>query len=386
MRVGTPEFKGERLKAAREARGLSGAALSELTSVTRSALSQYERGEQTPSPLVLHEIANALNLPPQHFCVEMEQVSAPVFYRSFASAQKRSRVRAERKLEWVNEIVAELATMVEFPKPQLRCLPETRDPLLLTMDEIDDLATETRRAWGLGDGPISNLVRLAENKGILVVRQFLDSDRLDAFSYWQDQSQNPVVVLSTDKDCAVRSRFDLAHEIAHLVLHRSIQQRQLKNKDDFKLIEAQANRFAGAFLLPAKTFLRELLSQNLDAFLALKSRWQSSVALMVKRCSDLGAINEDASTRLWKNIGRRGWRKREPLDDVLEIEEPQFIGKCFELLIAGVPSNRDQLLSQFTWSGKEIEELLGLKEGSLVAAPENDEPIAPRIIRFPQTG
>ncbi len=386
MRVGTPEFKGKRLKAAREARGLSGAALSELTSVTRSALSQYERGEQTPSPLVLHEIASALNLPPQHFCVDMEQVSAPVFYRSFASAQKRSRVRAERKLEWVNEIVAELATMVEFPKPQLPCLPETRDPLLLTMDEIDDLATETRRAWGLGDGPISNLVRLAENKGVLVVRQFLDSDRLDAFSYWQDQSQNPVVVLSTDKDCAVRSRYDLAHEVGHLILHRSIEQRQLKNKDDFKLIEAQANRFAGAFLLPAKTFLRELLALNLDAFLALKSRWQSSVALMVKRSSDLGAINEDASTRLWKNIGRRGWRKREPLDDVLEIEQPQFIGKCFELLIAGVSSNRDQLLSQFTWSGKEIEELLGLKEGLLVAAPENDEPIAPRIIRFPQTG
>ena len=159
----------------------------------------------------------------------------------------------------------------------------------------------------------------------------------------------------------------------------------MKNKDKFKLIEAQADRFAGAFLLPAKTFLRELLSLNLDAFLALKRRWKTSVALMVKRCCDLGAINDESSKRLWINIGRRGWRKREPLDDLLEIEQPQFIAKCFELLIDGNPTNRDHLLSQLSWTPTEIERLFGLAENSIDFADEETPHFSPRIIRFPSS-
>ncbi len=386
MRPGTPEFRRDRLKAAREARGISGAALAELTSVTRSAISQYERGEQTPSPAVLHEIATALNLPARHFCIDLDAISGPVFYRSFASAQKRSRIRAERKLEWLTEIVDNLSTMVEFPSV---CVPEidsADDVLSLSMDEIEDIATATRRAWELGDGPISNVVRLAENNGIISVRQFLDSDRLDAFSYWEHTEKNPLVVLSTDKSCSVRSRFDLAHEIGHLVLHRKINGRQLKNGDQFKQIEAQANRFAGAFLLPATTFLRELFAVNLDAFLAQKERWKTSVALMVKRCVDLGVVDETEGQRLWVNLGRRGWRKREPLDDEISIEEPQFLSRCFELLIANGPESREALLSQMPWSAKEIEELVGLRPATIHRATKQLEEINPRIIRFPNSG
>ncbi len=364
---------------------MSGAALAELAGVTRAAISQYERAEQTPSPLVLQRIADAMNLPQQHFLAEIHSVDAPVFYRSFASTLKRSRLRAERRLEWLQEIVDYLATSIEFPVINVPDV-STRDVLKVSGDDIDDIATKVRRHWGLGDGPIPHMVRLAENNGVVTARQFLDSDRLDAFSYWADHNKHPMVVLSSDKECAVRSRFDLAHELGHLVLHRHIRSQQLTSKTDFKQIELQANRFAGAFLLPAKTFLKELNSLTLDAFLAQKKRWCTSVALMVRRCEDLGVLNEDLAHRLWINLGRRGWRRREPLDDELAIEQPLFLTRCFELLVSTGPTAKDVLLSQLPWSASEIEELVGLPEKLLQGPTEELPSHSPRIIRFPGVG
>lgn len=63
MRPGTPGFVGERLRQAREARGLSVAALAEIVSVSRQQISQYENGVNTPHPETLLKIAKGLNLP-----------------------------------------------------------------------------------------------------------------------------------------------------------------------------------------------------------------------------------------------------------------------------------------------------------------------------------
>ena len=57
MRSGTPRFVGGRLRQAREARGVSASALAALLGVSRQAVSQYERGPETPSPAVMHRIA-----------------------------------------------------------------------------------------------------------------------------------------------------------------------------------------------------------------------------------------------------------------------------------------------------------------------------------------
>ena len=49
MSVGTPNFVGERLKEAREARGLTGVALADLVGVKRASISQYELGDASPA-------------------------------------------------------------------------------------------------------------------------------------------------------------------------------------------------------------------------------------------------------------------------------------------------------------------------------------------------
>ena len=387
MRPGTPGFSPHRLKAARQARGLTGAALAELVSISRSAISQYERGIQTPSPKVVQEIADKLNLPAHYFVTPKESGGqTAVFYRSFSAALKSSRTRLERKLEWLHEIVFEIESLIEFPKVNLPSFDLPSDVLNLTDDKIEELAKQTRRFWNLGDGPISNLVLLLENNGIVISRQFLDSMKLDAFSNWNEKTARPIVVLGTDKGAAVRSRFDAAHELAHLLLHSKFDEKDLKNAARFKQIERQADRFAGAFILPATTFLSEVVSFSPEALLGLKKRWGASVGLMAKRSSDLGAIFEEEATRLWMKISRRGWRKKEPYDDTIEPEEPKLLEKSFRVLIESNTGARDALMAKLPWYWRDVEELSSLPSGLLAPTGSKKENFSPRIIKFPQTG
>lgn len=385
MRHGSPGFLPERLKCAREARCLSGQSLADLVGVTRSAISQYERGEQTPSPAVLGRIAEVLNLPNSYFMTTMSAVTGAVFYRSFASALAKHRLRAERRLEWLVSIIEELQQFIEFPDVSIPQLESAGDAFAITDDDIERVAEQTRKRLGLSDGPISDVTRLVENQGVIVARHFLDTDRLDAFSYWPTPDVNPIVVLSSDKNCCARSRFDLCHELGHLILHQGVNESQLTRSTDFKHIERQANRFAAAFLLPSNTFLREVHSLTLDGFVSLKQRWKVSVALMIKRCEDLGVLDDERSQRLWINLGRRGWRKLEPLDSELEVENPSYIARCFEILRENDAIGFRNFVESLPWKLSEIEAIAGLPEGMLSNDFDSQSPPEPRIIKFPST-
>ncbi len=188
MRNGSPGFRSERLKSAREARCLSGQALADLVGVTRSAISQYERGEQTPSPMVLARIAEVLNLSVSYFMADMPSVAATVFYRSFASALAKYRLRAERRLEWLMAITEELQKFIDFPDVAIPQFDLNAEILDLNDEDLEEVAGKTRKHWGLADGPISDITRLAENQGVVVARHFFDTDRLDAFSYWSNHA------------------------------------------------------------------------------------------------------------------------------------------------------------------------------------------------------
>ena len=67
MRLGTPQFIGERLREAREARGMTQITLGELLGITNRAISQYEKGLASPHPEVMKNIPDKLNLPAQFF-------------------------------------------------------------------------------------------------------------------------------------------------------------------------------------------------------------------------------------------------------------------------------------------------------------------------------
>lgn len=363
MKLGTPGFIGIRLVEAREARGFSGAMLAEAVGVSRQAISQYERGEQSPRPEVMERICSALRLPPRFFSTTPPPPPArPVLYRSLASTTKGARLRADRRLSWLRELASFVDQHVDLPKVNFPEFDVPEDPRDLSMEAIEEFATECRRFWGMGDGPISNMTWLLENNGAVVARLDLDAEKLDGLSSWLEigGTLRPHVLLDTEKASAVRSRFDCGHELGHLVLHRSVTSADAANPATHKLLERQAHRFAAAFLLPGPPFAAELDFPSLTAMKAIKKRWRVSIAMMVMRARQLEFIDDVTETRLQKQITIKGWRTGEPFDDELPPEEPRLVREAIRMLVEQGGIARETIPNEVPLALSDLEDLSGI--------------------------
>jgi Zn-dependent peptidase ImmA (M78 family)/transcriptional regulator with XRE-family HTH domain len=392
MRQGTRGFIGERLKQVREARDLSAAALADLLNVTRASIYQYEGNLQSPSPEALRLLGDKLRVDVQYFLRPMPNRQSGVrFYRCMATATKRARVRAGRRYEWVREICDCLNKYVRFPAVRFPDLGVPRDPARISFEDVEEAASQTRIFFGLPDGPVPNVLWTLENHGAITAKFDLDATTLDAFSEWSPADQRPYVILSSDKGSAVRSRFDAAHELGHLILHRNTPESFFCHKDSFELMENQAHRFASAFLLPESAFTSALYAPTLDAFRSLKETWRVAIAAMIMRVHDLNIVNDEGAKRLWINLGRRKWRTREPLDDRLQPEAPRYLSRCISVLLERRTIAPCDLQFQTGIPAQDIEKLIGLPAGTLADAPlsvdpptpcEDDEDF-PSVLRFP---
>src|SRR3546814_5712686 len=126
--------------------------------------------------------------------------------------------------------------------------------------ELEEIATEIRARWDIRPGPMPDVIEKLETNGILVSRIHAGVEKLDAFSQWSDRFEIPFIVLGRDKASAVRQRFDALHELAHIVLHRSVSARTLHDSAFYNTVERQADRLASCLLLPEREFLEELQS------------------------------------------------------------------------------------------------------------------------------
>ncbi len=308
-------------------------ALADLIDVNPSMVSHYESGRHQPSLETLRRIADTLRLPLHFF-----QSPAPshedrlLFWRSQAAATKLERSRSARRFEWLLSVVNYLEQYVALPPVVFPEFNVPADPRALSDEVIESVASECREFWGLPDGPIPSLVRQLENRGAVVATHALAAKTLDAHSHWHFASQRPYFVIGSDKKSAARFTLNTGHELAHIALHRNIEARLFNDAAVHKLMEQQAMRFAGAFLLPADSFASDLYSVSLDAFVSLKEKWRVSIQAMIKRAETLDLLSSDDARNLWIRLSRRGWRHKEPLDDSLPMEQPSMLRTCFDLL------------------------------------------------------
>lgn len=362
---GTPGFEGSRLREAREARGLSAASLAEVVGISRQVISQYEHGQTAPTPDNLYLIAATLNLPVAFF-LQPPRAAADrtVFFRSLAAATKGERAKAERRLDWLEDLIKYLEKFVEFPAVAFPDLsPWSRSGGAWTAGEIDAVAQEIRQQWGTGSGPIGNMIGLLESRGGVVTKGVVETASIDAFSVRLESDHRPAFFLGADKDSAARSRFDAAHELGHHVLHAAVKPKRLMNAAERKAVEREAHQFASAFLLPASEFARDLRAPTLDAMRIAKSRWAVSIGAMIQRCVDLEILRSQEAERLWIARAKRGWVRQEPLDDELPMEQPTLLRKAIELVVSEGEGTRAQILRDLPLSPADVEALGGLPAG-----------------------
>jgi Zn-dependent peptidase ImmA (M78 family)/DNA-binding XRE family transcriptional regulator len=365
MKSGTVGFVGPRLREGREIRGLTTGALAEIVGVTRSAISQYELGLGSPRPEVMARLGQALNLP-ERFFLRPTTAEPPrqVFYRSLASSTKAARTRVQHKLSWVNEEILPLIDeLVELPPVGLPKLELPRDVFTIPLEEIDDLAAQTRSEWGLRDRPISNMTWLLENHGIFTGQVDFEAETLDSLSSWL--GNRPAILVNVARCSVARQRFDLAHELGHLLLHHEVPAAVVADPATHKTLEEQAHRFAGAFLLPASSFGAEVYTANLEAFRTLKPKWIASIGAMIARSRQLNLVSTDEATALWKLYSRRGWRRTEPLDTETPLEESVLLRQGIELLVDSGVLSKDDVLQRIPLAASDIEELASLPVGYL---------------------
>jgi len=357
-----------RLREARKLLRLSQVDLAEKIGVSRQAVSAYERGDKMPDAETFQKIAEILRQPVRFFTKE----NAPTFgeysvrfYRKFGADTTRRNEACGVLGDWFVQVARYADDFVNYPSVSVPEAAPSAEDHRYTHEEINDIADGCRSAWGLGLGPISNVLSLLESKGIAVCRYELAGEKVEAFSFWN--GSRPFIFMASEKESAVRARFDLAHELGHLILHRWVDEAELEDPKILKKIEAEADLFAGAFLLPRSSFPNEVYTLRLDAFIDLKRRWRTSIQAMVHRCSDLGLANADQSLNLYKQISKRKWRTREPLDDpsVLPIEQPRLLKRAMEMILDSGKKHADEVAGDLGLNRDIIEQLCNLPPNSL---------------------
>ncbi|HEY0461124.1 MAG TPA: XRE family transcriptional regulator, partial [Pyrinomonadaceae bacterium] len=310
------------LKIAREYRGYKKNELAIKLNLTPSAITQFEKGEVKPTPQTIAQLCLALRFPASFFTQELDFpliTHEQCHFRSLMSCSQIERRRIIAAGNLIGKIVKFIDEHIDLPVEQIS---NSISYGAEAVNEIEEAAETVRQDWGLGLGPLDNIIHLLEAKGILVFRLLEESRKLDAFSLWQ--GKRPFIFLNSEKGSSSRSRFDASHELGHLILHSEY-------LPGNKIQEFQANQFASAFLMPRETFLKECPRRLVwNHFLELKQRWKVSLAALVRRARDLKIISEDTYKRANVQIQKNGWKYNEPSEPKLEL--PTILPQAFDLL------------------------------------------------------
>ena len=339
-------FNPARLALARKRRAMTKIALAKAYGLALRGITAYEAGEYPPSDDAIAKLAEVLRFPARFF--DGEDVEEPnsdgVSFRALTSMSAAQRDAALAAGTLAIHVSNWIADHFELPQPDLPSLRGFTP---------DTAAQALRGEWGLGEKSIRN-IHLLEAHGVRVFSLPIDTVAVDAFSVWHHGT--PFIFLTTDKS-GERGRFDAAHELGHLVLHRQGGPRGRE-------AEFEADRFASAFLMPQGSVLALApRTPTLRTLVMAKQNWTVSVAALVHRLRSLDLISEWHYRTLCIEMSQLGYRKSEP--DGIARESSQVFSKVFAAMRdEGIP--RTSIARDLQITADEFEALVfGLAIGPL---------------------
>jgi transcriptional regulator with XRE-family HTH domain len=211
---------GHRIKVARAAAGLSLRDLAEAMGgvVSAQAIGKYERDEDMPGSRALIALADALGVTEDYLLSENEIALEGVDFRKKAGSSAREEATLEARTIHMLErylTVEDLLQLRSVDWEQPRSAPHP----VADVRDAEDAARSVRDDWGLGNEPIPQLAELLEERGVKVMS--LDLDDIDGLAAkvrrrGRDAARVIVIKRSTWSE---RKRFNLAHELGHMVLN-----------------------------------------------------------------------------------------------------------------------------------------------------------------------
>lgn len=286
-----PDAFGYRLKAIRLQNGLTQQDLAARLGITKQMVSQYEKGVKQPGSGVLIAVARLFQRPPGALLKPVHTSLEEVDFR------KRAKL-AGKNLQKVKAAILECLEPYLELEQILGIEPRFENPIsdlvIQTPEATEHAAERILSVWELGLNPIPNVYEMLETHEIKVVQVDVE-DSFDGLSTWVN-GQIPVIVINKRMD-VLRRRFTALHELGHLLLN-------FGTGADHGLKEKACNRFAGAMLLPGKTFKAEFgayrTQVSFSELMAVKAHFGISMAAVVFRGKDLKIFADALTTRYWK--------------------------------------------------------------------------------------
>ncbi|PWC02865.1 helix-turn-helix domain-containing protein [Agromyces badenianii] len=303
-------FVPARLEMARAIRQMTATDLAAAANISAPWISQIENVKKTPGPDLVRELARVLNFPVEFFYrpVKSQPPSDAFHFRATSKLAKKDEATARSLSTLAIELSDWIEATYHSPTP---AVPEVQD-LIGSDDELapEQAAEAVRGAWGLGVAPVKNLLQLLESKGAKVYSAGGPLQAIDAFSF--RHGATPVIFLNVHKS-AERLRFDMAHELGHLVMHGGS-----LNVEAGKEKEQAANDFASSFLMPRSDVIGAIHGNNLllEDLLMLKRRWRVSAMALNLRAHRLGVISDWTYSTLARQLSMAGFRRGEPGSDL----------------------------------------------------------------------
>jgi Zn-dependent peptidase ImmA (M78 family)/DNA-binding XRE family transcriptional regulator len=276
---------GQRLLSARKMSGLSLQGLAEKMNIeiTKQALSQYEKGQTSPSSKVIISISNALDLPVDYFFKKSDVKLEHLEFRKRSSLSQKEiesvRFRTMDYLEKYLEIEELLNLDSVFTNP-------LKSNLVSSARDIEYYADELRATWSLGLDPLPDVISLLEENKVKVFG-IRASEEFSGLASITDGVA--VIVVNIDDEVnAVRKRLTALHELAHLIL-------TFDEGISEKEIEHLCYSFASAVLFPESVFKEKLGKKRssilLDELILLENYYGISVQAIMWRAHDLDLIS-----------------------------------------------------------------------------------------------
>lgn len=319
--------------------------LGEMVHVKVAAISKLETGRMEPSDGLLRALCEVLDVDPFFFSQPTHEEYAlhECSFRHLQSSPRKMLEEALARGTLHHEAIHVLASLGELPEPNVPSVSAQ------TPDDIERAAAMVRELWDVGaTAPIMSVVRMAEHAGVVVTRLRGTTEKVDAFSRYGNP---PTIVLTSIKGSTSKDRFNVAHELGHLVLHRGQVTGGMQS-------EREANRFADALLLPAGGFATEFRAMPVvdwPHLFELKRRWGVAGSRILRRAEELKLVSAVEARRLYKQHSWRGWHKGEPFEPPEEL--PELFDVALEVAMEDWSKDLQAITSDLGW-GRRMTELI----------------------------
>lgn len=339
-------FNGQVLKELRLLNGLSRSELAKKLGLTEQAIWQFESNTTQPKLETRLQLANQFHVDWTYFELEDEVSNFDTSAIAFRNADLATRKTIDIQSVYLRKIdtfIDYLETFVILPNVSIYELSQKTNQDYQNGQSIEEVALFAREFLDISSDNHDILYKL-ERSGIYIAERMING-QADAYSAWS-KSDRPFIILGTNKS-AVRRNFDLAHELGHLLLHKS-----LDKDENLEELEQEANYFASCFLLPEVEFRTDFQNMvgkrisNPDSYISLKNNRNVSIQALEYRAFKLGLLTPQQHSYFYRQIAKKNYKMVEPLDMEITIKKPSKVRSILDVIFRHNLVSVTTLLSQ----------------------------------------